>query len=114
MEDEEKKYSVTSYNQMGGITAGSVNFGPQARQMNDQLGSHLKELIPTDAQVRVISLLGDGEAFGFANQVLQWLKSNGYDNVNGVDQAVYSQPVMGQNINKKSDTDYELIIGTRQ
>ncbi len=114
MSKEEKNIFVTSHNQMGGVTAHTVNFGTQARQMNDQLGGQILTMIPKTASVRVVAVLGDGEAFGFANQILQWLKSNGYSNSEGVDQAVYSNPVMGQNLNKKSDTEYELIIGTRQ
>jgi hypothetical protein len=114
MSDKDKNIFITSHNQMGGITAHTVNFGPQARQMNDQLGAQLKQNLPTSATIRVVAVLGDGEAFGFANQVLQWLRTNGYSKADGVDQAVYSSPVMGQNINKKSDTEYEIIIGTRQ
>jgi hypothetical protein len=41
------------------------------------------------------------------------MKANGYTKVEGVDQAVFSQPVMGQNINKKSSDEFELIIGTK-
>ena len=114
MSEDKKNIFITSHNQMGGVTAHTVNFGPQARQMNSQLGEQLKQNIPSSATVRVVAVLGDGEAFGFANQVLQWLKSNGYNKTEGVDQAVYTQPVMGQNINKKSDNEFELVIGTRQ
>lgn len=106
--------NITSYNQMGGITAHTVNFGPTARSMNDQMGAQLKQHIPTSAAVRVVAVLGDGEAFGFANQVLAWLKQNGYSKADGVDQAVYSQAVMGQNVNKKNDLEFEIVIGTRQ
>ena len=105
---------VTSHNQMGGVTAHTVNFGPTARSMNEQLGAQLKQQVPTIAKVTVTAVLGDGEAFGFANQVLAWLKGNGYSNVDGVNQAAYSSPVLGQNLNKKSDNEYDLIIGTRQ
>ena len=114
MNQEDKKISITSYNQMGGITAHTVNFGPQARQMNSQLGDQLKQNIPTSAKVRVVAVLGDGEALAFANQVFQWLKSNGYSKADGVDQAVYTQPVLGQNLNKISDLEFELVIGTKQ
>jgi hypothetical protein len=111
---DEKNIFVTSHNQMGGITAHTVNLGPTARQMNDILGAQIKQGVPVTAKVTVISVLGDGEAFGFANQILTWMKSNGYSNVNGVDQAVYSGPVMGQNIDKKNDSEFNIIIGTRQ
>lgn len=105
---------ITSHNQMGGITAHTVNFGPTARSMNPQLGSQLQQHVPTSAKVRVVAVLGDNEAFGFANQILAWMKSNGYSKAEGVDQAVYSSPVMGQNINKIKDDEFEVIIGTRQ
>lgn len=109
----DNKINITSINQTGGITAHSVNLGPTARQMNDQLGQQLKQHIPADKKVTVVAVLGDAEAFGFANQILQWMKSNGYRDVAGVDQAVFAQPVSGQNINAKPD-GFELIIGTKQ
>jgi len=105
---------VTSNNQLGGITAHTVNFGPTARAMSPQLGAQLKQQVPTDANVKIVAVLGDGEAFGFANQILAWMKGNGYASVDGVDQAVYTAPVSGQNINKIGDNQYELIIGSRQ
>ncbi|MEK7344930.1 MAG: hypothetical protein AAB176_04490 [Pseudomonadota bacterium] len=105
---------ITSHNQMGGITAHTVNFGPAARSMNSQLGDQLKQVVPFAAKVKVVAVLGDGEAFGFANQILAWMKTNGYSNVDGVDQAVYSSPVIGQNVNKLSEKEYEIIIGARQ
>ena len=110
---DDKNIFISSHSQMGGITAHTINFGPTARSMNENLGSQLKEQIPTSASVKVVSVLGDGEAFAFANQVLTWMKGNGYSKVEGVDQAVYSQPVMGQNINKKNDDEIEIIIGSR-
>lgn len=113
-EEKDKNFSVTSYNQSGGITAGSVNFGPKARSMDNRYGGQLQEHIPASAKVRVVSVLGDGEAFGFANQVLTWLKDNGYGSAEGVDQAVYTQPMRGQSINKKDDGTFEIIIGPRQ
>lgn len=112
MSEDNKNIFITSHNQMGGVTAHTVNFVSQARQMNSQLGEQLKQHIPISAKLRVVTVFGDGEAFGFANQVLQWLKSNGYNKAEGVDQAVYTQPVIGQNINKKSDNEFELVIGT--
>lgn len=111
---DDKKYNVFSVNQMGGITAGQVNIGPQARQMDDANGQQIKQHIPTSAKVKVTSVMGDGEAFNFATQIKQWLESNGYSNVDGVNQAIYSQPVMGQGIERKSESEFEIIIGTRQ
>jgi hypothetical protein len=105
--------NITSNNQMGGVTAHTVNFGPTARNMDDNLGNQLKATIPLEAEVTVTSVLGDGEAYGFANQVLTWLKNNGFTNVSGVNQAVYFGPVIGQNVNKVNDNKFDIIIGSR-
>ncbi len=105
--------NITSINQMGGVTAHTVNLGPKARKMTESLGAQIKEEIPTNAKIKVTASLGDGEALGFANQILQWLKSNGYDDATGVNQAVWSKPVAGQHLNKKGDKEFELLIGTK-
>lgn len=104
---------ITSNHQSGGITAHTVNFGPAARQMNQQLGQQLQQHIPLTAKVTVTAVLGDAEAFGFANQVLEWLRTAGYSNLDGVNQAVYSQPVTGQMINQVNENHYDLVIGSR-
>lgn len=112
MSDKNNKVNITSFNQMGGITAGTVNIESQNRQMNGQIGSQLKNKIPVDAKVSVTAVLGDGEAFGFANQIFQWMKSNGYENVTGVNQAVYTKPVLGQMINT-TDDGFAIVIGSK-
>ncbi|MEI6886548.1 MAG: hypothetical protein WCO02_18810 [Bacteroidota bacterium] len=114
MSKEDKNIYITSHNQSGGVTAQTVNFGPLARQMNQQLGDQLRQNIPTSAAIKVIAVLGDGEAFGFANQVLQWLKSNGFSKAEGVDQALYTQPVIGQRIDKNAVDEFKVIIGIRE
>ena len=56
--------------------------------------------------------MGDGKAFQFANEIKQFLQMDGY-NVSGVDQSVFSKPVIGQFINPKED-GFEVVIGTQQ
>lgn len=111
MSEDNKNIFITSHNQMGGVTAQTVNFGPQQRQMNSDIETQLKENISTSAGIEVITVMGDGEAFQFANQITQWLKSNGYKNVNGVTQSVFQSPQNGQKLIKESDNDFKLIIG---
>ena len=114
MGSKSKKIKVTSINQQGGITAGSVNIGPQPRIMNEQLSNQIKQRIPTSAKVTVIAVLRDGEAFEFANQVLDWLNANGYANTKGVDQDIYDRSLTAQRIKRVSDNEFELKIGTKQ
>ena len=54
--------------------------------------------------------MGDGEAFSFATQIKDFLVQQGH-HVNGVNQSVFSAPVIGQQFNPDTLT---LIIGTRQ
>lgn len=111
MSEDNKNIFVTSNNQMGGITAGTVNFGNRQRVMNEKLGEGLMSNIPNDKEVTVTAVMGDGEAFEFANQVLEWLKNNGYTNVKGVDQAVFPKPITKQTIVQKGE-GFHVIIGT--
>ena len=108
---DDNVFHVTSHNQQGGITAGQVNIGPQPRQLNEQGQTQILKNIPKDKKVTVTSVLGDGEAFQFASQIKAFLEQAGYD-VTGVDQAVYTTPMNGQNI-VTSDDGTNLIIGTR-
>lgn len=66
----DKNIFITSNNQYGGITAHTVNIVPTVRFLNEHLGLQLNQYIPTDAKVSVTVIMGDGEAFGFANQIL--------------------------------------------
>lgn len=104
--------SVTSYNQQGGITAQEVNIGQQPRSLTFENKNFLESLseINPSKQITIECVLGDGEAFQFANEIKSYLESLGW-NVNGVDQAVYSIPVIGQTIFPDAT---KIIIGSRK
>lgn len=111
---QKNEAKIISNNQSGGITAhtvnvGTVNMGPQPRMLNDQLAQQLLAAIPQGKLVTVVAVMGDQEAFQFATQVKNFLASREY-NVSGVDQAVYTQPIIGQHINLKGD-GVEIVIG---
>ncbi len=111
---KDDRTSVTSINQQGGITAGTVNIGAQPRHMNAQLGAQIEQAIPKGARVSITAVMGDMEAFSFAQEIRTWMAQNGYTNITqGVNQAVYSAPVVGQSLNKTAD-GFELVIGGRQ
>lgn len=104
-------FNIISTNQSGGITAGVVNVGPQPRKVDAELIRQLQQLLPDKAKtVTVTSVMGDGEAFDFATQIKDVLVKQGYD-VNGVNRAVFSAPIIGQQFNPDTLT---LTIGTRQ
>jgi hypothetical protein len=70
--------SVTSYNQTGGITAHTVNLGPQPRRMDETLKAQILSEIPRSKPITVAALLGDGEACQFAEELHTFLKNHGF------------------------------------
>lgn len=113
-DDKKTVFNVTSKNQSGGITAGQVNIGPQPRVLGDQAKSTLLRIIAerNGAPITVTAVMGDGEAFQLAEQVKSFLESEGHQ-IMGVNQAVYTKPVMGQLVEGGPDK-VDIIIGTRQ
>jgi hypothetical protein len=101
--------SITSNNQSGGITAHTVNTGATRRQLDAASAQQLLKALPKNKPVKVVAVMGDQEAFAYATQILGHLKANDYL-AEGVDQAVYSQPVVGQFINPTA-SGFEVLIG---
>jgi hypothetical protein len=112
MADNRPIFNVHSVNQQGGITAGQVNIGHPPRTLDPISSAQLKQAVPRNKKVVVVAVMGDGDAFQFANQILGFLKSEGLD-AEGVDQVVYGNPVMGQHVVDRGDRT-EVIIGNRQ
>ncbi len=110
--EEKSNVTVNSYNQSGGITANQVNIGKLARTLNVELQTQLQQLLAENKtqEISITSVMGDGEAFGFATQIKNFLEQQGFI-INGVNQAVYTQAVVGQSFNSKN---LEIIIGTNQ
>jgi hypothetical protein len=104
-------FLVTSHNQRGGITAGVVNIGSQPRKLDLRLQHQLKQLLTDKTKtVTITSVLGDGEAYSFANQIKEYLIDEGYS-VRGINQVVFTTPVFGQSFNPNTLT---FTIGTKQ
>lgn len=104
--------NVTSNNQSGGITAHTVNVGPQPRMVTPQVEQELMRVVAAYKKITVTCVLGDGEAFQFASAITSCLKAKGRD-VDGVNQAIYTTPIFGQQMKPEGET-LNLIIGTRQ
>lgn len=105
---------VTSYGQQGGITAGVVNIGPQARNLDlpssDGLKQQMLSQLPRDKEITVTAILGDQEAMNFATQIHAFLKANGFKmkEPDGVSQALFNKPIQGLQFNP--DTN-DFIVG---
>jgi len=107
--NQNQNISITTNNQTGGITAHTVNIGSARRLLDAASAQQLLQALPKDKPVRVVSVMGDQEAFAFATQILDHLMTHGYQ-AEGVDQAVYSQPVVGQFINPTA-SGFEVVVG---
>lgn len=103
---------MSTFNQNNNYGNNYMNFGPQPRKINLSVENQLKERIPSGSSVDVTSVLGDGEAYNFATQIMDYLMKNGYK-VDGVNQGIFSVPVKGQSIENpvKSGDSFKVIIG---
>ena len=112
---EKKTIKVTSHNQQGGITAYQVNIQPGDRVLNDQVVSQLQSKLDEQhfTDIGITAVWGDQEAFRFATQIKNYLEAEGYS-VKGVNQAMYSEPIQGQQIRSAGDDGVlEIVIGGR-
>ena len=92
-----QNFDVRSYNQQGGVTAGQININRPPRTLSPQLKAQLDELLPAhkDKEIKIDAQMGDSEAFQFAQEIKDYLEYNGWK-VNGVNQVICDEPVMGQ------------------
>jgi hypothetical protein len=107
--------NITSTNQSGGITAQNVNIGvkPQQRALNFALKKQLFEFLTDKNEIiDISSVAGDSEAYKFSLETVDFLKRNGYSNVNGVNQAFFSPPIIGQSIQRRNNQVY-ISIGSQ-
>lgn len=105
--------NVSSTNQSGGITANQVNIGSIPRNIDNKTKNELLEMLKVKNEpIDISSVMGDSEAFKYANQINDFLKSQGYTKVEGVSQAVYSKPVIGQFI-ERDNIGIKIIIGSK-
>ena len=109
--DDGTIFNITSHGQQGGITAGQVNFGNQQRNFNDEVAKSLKPHLPSkEKTIDLVAVMGDGEAFQFANQIKSYLEENNYM-VDGVSQVVFLLPVKGLHVEETKDESIKIIIG---
>jgi hypothetical protein len=111
---ENQPNNVNSYFQTGGITAGQVIIAPPNRKLDQTNSTQLLNNLPDkNEKIDVTCVWGDSDSFQFATQILDFLKAQGYKSVEGVTQAMYTRPVLGQNIIRDT-TGVKIIIGARQ
>ncbi len=87
-------------------------FQNQRRELTQEVGKQLEGLLDKNKTIHIVSLMGDSEAHGFASQIQNYLNQNGYK-TDGINQAIFDRPVLGQNVRKTENGDYEVIIGSK-
>ena len=114
MKDEDKSINVTSYYQSGGITAHSVNFGRPPRTLDSQGARFLRDNLPQDKskEIEIMCVMGDQEALRFGTEIMDFVKSLGYKNVNGVNQAVLTGPVPPHGLVRMDGGKIRVQIGS--
>jgi hypothetical protein len=104
--------NIENNNQQGGTTAGQVAIGNQQRHLNEQAQQALLPHLPSkEKPINVTSTMGNSESFQYANEIKFFLEKQGYK-VSGVDQIVFSQPILGQHIKQMKDDSIKIIIGS--
>lgn len=101
---------VISHNQSGGITAHTVNLGPQPRRMDQTLKSQILRDLPKTDPITVMAMWGDGESIQLASEIHAFLKANGFPlTEDGISQGVFTEPAKGLGFNPATST---FIVGT--
>ena len=106
--------NITSHNQSGGITAHTVNVGLPPRRIDAAFVAQLRQYIPGPAEVDVTAVMGDGEAFDFASQIFEHLKSRPEITVTGVDQTIVTPPVKGTAVQQQPNGKFVVHVGRHQ
>jgi hypothetical protein len=104
--------NVTSHNQSGGITANQVNIGLIPRVLDINIQRQLLSFLNSkDEKIEINSVMGDAESFQFANQINNFLKSQGFKKIDGVSQSIFNKPVVGQFMDRDS-FGVKILIGS--
>ena len=103
------------FGQQGGITAGTVNIGPQRRVLADESFVEMRNqllALPRDRKISFIATMGDTETIEFRNQITEFMRSNGFKfDDRDIAHAVWSKPFHGVKLVDRPDGSIQLQIG---
>ncbi len=83
------------------------------RTLDAEFTNEIEKILPEskDKKISVSSVLGDQEAFQFATEIKEFLVLQGWK-VSGVNQIVYSEPIIGVSYSIEEDGNLTLRIGS--
>jgi hypothetical protein len=85
------------------------------RHMDPHFESDLRAFVPSTTRIMVTVVAGDREAFAFAQEIAAWLRANGWQHVQGVDEHKPrgQEHLIGTNLQVNPKGGMELIVGPR-
>jgi hypothetical protein len=88
---------------------------PERRHMDEQLESDLRSFVPSDTKLTITAISGDTEALAFAQEIAAWLRANGWQRVQGVNQRepTEKEHIFGTNLRVNPKGGMELVVGPR-
>lgn len=108
---------ITSNNQSGGITAHTVNFTKPKRELVDLEKQQLLEVIAKypSYKVDIHAVMGNAEAFQYAKQIFDFLKSKGIEMPLCVGSILPTEPIVGQKVNvNHTEKMLEMYVGEQR
>jgi hypothetical protein len=111
--DNRPNINITSHNQMGGVTAHTVQIGKVQRVLGDVLKNQILSQLPRDKPITVLGVMGDPESCILAESIHAFLKSNNFPlaEQDGISQAVFMPMAKGL-IVKPLEDRIEFIVGS--
>ena len=95
-QEQPPTFHVVNYGTHGKAIGQQINIGRQERTLRgkDLSGVRAVAFRFPDIAITITCLLGDGEGFSFAHELMELLRSAGWA-VEGVNQAIFSAPMEG-------------------
>lgn len=93
------------------LNTGNINIGNPPRMLNEVHKNDLLKL-SKNKKITIEAIMGDIDALDFANQILVFLKKEGYSVDEDISYSVYDLPQYGESISITSDGNYLIIVGS--
>ncbi len=104
--------SLSNYFQQCYIAPLRVETNKQERHLTEQVKKSLLPHLPDKKDVvELTAIIGDYEAFQFANEIKDFLEKEGYNTEEVINQSVFSQPIKGQLVEPRKQGGVRIIIG---
>lgn len=109
---------VVSVGQSGGVTARSINFGPERRSLSNENTLGLKAqllALSREKEIKITALVGKSESYSFAQEIQTFMKENGFRVSSFISSAqFFGPPVVGIQCREEDETSLRITVGAIQ